>query len=399
MKYILNLYRNAYSGLSPSTWWLSLVLVINRSGTMVVPFMTLYLTQSKHYNIAKAGTVMAMFGAGAVCGGLLGGKLTDKLGFYNVQIGGLLCGGIMFLILGNMDSYPAILACTFLLALLNDTFRPANATAVAHYSKEENRIRSFSLNRLSNNLGWAVGGALGGIIAARNYHLLFWIDGITNMLAAILLLIVLAPSRNATTPAHKDRSKVAPTRLPYHDTGYLLFIVFTILFGCMFYQMFATLPVFFNQKLHLSPIRIGIVMAFNGLLIVLFEMALIYKLEPRNIHIRIITTGVLILGLSFVTYNLLPGAFVLALFATTLLTAGEMLAMPFMNLIWVKRTDHTNRGQYAGLYTVAWSIAQVAGPFAGTQIAQHYSFNLLWWLLGGLSICLAIGIKLIRLKA
>ena len=143
MKYITNLYRNAYSGLSPSTWWLSLVLVINRSGTMVVPFMTLYLTQSKHYNIAKAGTVMAMFGAGAVCGGLLGGKLTDKLGFYNVQIAGLVCGGIMFLILGYMDQYPAILACTFLLALLNDTFRPANATAVAHYSKEENRIRSF----------------------------------------------------------------------------------------------------------------------------------------------------------------------------------------------------------------------------------------------------------------
>ncbi len=399
MKYITTLYKNAYSGLSPSTWWLSLVLVINRSGTMVVPFMTLYLTQSKHYNIAKAGTVMAMFGAGAVCGGLLGGKLTDKLGFYNVQIAGLVCGGFMFLILGNMDQYPAILACTFLLALLNDTFRPANATAVAHYSKEENRIRSFSLNRLSNNLGWAVGGAAGGIIAARNYHLLFWIDGITNILAAILLLIVLSPSRNATTPAHKDRQKAVATRLPYQDTGYLLFIVFTILFGCMFYQMFATLPVFFNQKLHLSPAHIGMVMALNGILIVLFEMALIYKLEPRNIHISIITTGVLVLGLSFVTYNLLPGTFILALFATTLLTAGEMLAMPFMNLMWVKRTDNTNRGQYAGLYTVAWSIAQVAGPFAGTQIAQHYSFNLLWWLLGGLSVCLAIGIKLIRMKA
>ena len=140
-------------------------------------------------------------------------------------------------------------------------------------------------------------------------------------------------------------------------------------------------------------------MALNGMQIVLFEMALIYKLEPRNIHIRIITTGVLLLGLSFVCYNLLPGAFLLAIFATTLLTLGEMLAMPFMNLIWVKRTDNTNRGQYAGLYTVAWSVSQVAGPFTGTQIAQHYSFNLLWWILGGMSVCLAIGIKLIRLKA
>lgn len=396
MTRIITLYKNAYHGLAPATWWLSLVMLINRSGTMVVPFMTLYLTQTKHYNIGKAGIVMATFGAGAVCGGLMGGKLTDKLGFYNVQLGALIAGGIMFLFLGQMDSFPAIVACTFVLAMLNDSFRPANATAIAHYSKEENRIRSFSLNRLSINLGWAVGGALGGFIASKNYHLLFWIDGVTNIFAALLLRSVLSPSRNSITPAHKDRQKIPATRLPYRDVKYLFFVLFTILYGCMFFQIFATLPVFFNQVLHLSPFQIGMIMSFNGLIIVVFEMALVFKLEPKNIHIQLITSGVLLIGCSFVVYNLLPGALSLALFSATILSAGEMLTMPFMNSFWISRTDNTNRGQYAGLYTVAWSVAQITGPFAGSQVVQHYNFTLLWWLIGGLSVVLAIGLKWLK---
>jgi predicted MFS family arabinose efflux permease len=200
MKRIRNLYKNAYSGLSPATLWLSLVMLINRSGTMVVPFMTLYLTQTKHYSIGKSGIVMAIFGAGAICGGFIGGKLTDKLGFYNIQLTSLLCGGVLFIILGQLENFNAICACTFVLATLNESFRPANATAIAQYSNESNRTRCYSLNRLSINLGWAFGGALGGFIASHNYQLIFWIDGFTNIGAAALLVAVLSPSKNSQTP-------------------------------------------------------------------------------------------------------------------------------------------------------------------------------------------------------
>src|ERR1700745_1629343 len=113
MKAIQKAYKSAYSGLSPATWWLSLVMLVNRAGTMVVPFMTLYLTEAKHYPIGKAGIVMSLFGAGAICGGILGGRLTDKLGFYNIQLSALTLGGVLFIILGYMDSFPAICGCTF----------------------------------------------------------------------------------------------------------------------------------------------------------------------------------------------------------------------------------------------------------------------------------------------
>jgi predicted MFS family arabinose efflux permease len=174
MSYVPKIYKNAYAGLSPATWWLSLVMLINRSGTMVVPFMTLYMTQALHYNIAKAGTVMAIFGAGAICGGFLGGKLTDKFGFYNIQLSALLCGGVMFMVLGQMTDFAAICICTFVLAVLNESFRPANSAAIAQYSNEQNRTRCYSLNRLSINLGFALGSAAAQVHPAlRCIHHLF----------------------------------------------------------------------------------------------------------------------------------------------------------------------------------------------------------------------------------
>ena len=360
---------------------------------MVVPFMTLYLTEAKHYPIGKAGMVMAVFGAGAVCGGFIGGRLTDKLGFYNIQLSALTLGGILFIVLGQMDSFPAICGCTFLLATINDSFRPANATAIAQYSKAENRTRSYSLNRLAINLGWAVGGAVGGFIASKNYHLLFWIDGLTNISAALLLRYVLAPSKNNQTPSQKDKIKTTENRSALTDKVYFVFIALTILFGLCFFQLFATIPVFFKQRLHLSPSFIGIVMALNGLLIALFEMAIVFTLEQKKKNIQYIITGTLLVGLSFIVFNIVPGAAALALLSTIIVTAGEMMAMPFMNSFWISRTDHNNRGQYAGLYTAAWSIAQVLGPFIGSQIAQQYGFNTLWWAIGGVSILAAVGFK------
>ena len=144
-------YKNAYSGLSRETWLLSLIMLINRSGTMVIPFMTLYLTSPEMgYSISKAGIVFGLFGAGAFSGAWFGGRLTDKIGFYPVQWVTLLGGGILFIVLGQMKTYPLICVFTFLLSFVNESFRPANSTAIAFYSKESNRTRSYALNRLPN---------------------------------------------------------------------------------------------------------------------------------------------------------------------------------------------------------------------------------------------------------
>ena len=398
MQRVLQLYRNAYSGLAPSTWWLSLVMLINRSGTMVIPFMTLYITQKLGYSIEQAGWVVALFGAGAVCGGFIGGKLVDKVGFYYIQICALTGGGILFMILGQMRSYSMICLFSFILAMINDMFRPANSAAIAHYSKEENRTRSFSLNRLSINLGWAVGAGMGGFIAAKSYELLFWIDGCTNIGAALLLYFVLAPSKNKASKHVVNTIKNPDVRSAYKDKPYLVFFALTVLYAFCFFQLFTTLPVYYREKLHLPESFIGVTMSLNGVIIAISEMVLIHKLEGRRHILHYIMIGVFMVSLSFIVFNILPGAEMLAIVSMLINTMGEMLSMPFMNTYWISRTVNENRGQYAGMYTIAWSLAQVMGPAFGAWIAGSFGFTILWWIIGGILMATALGFKWLERK-
>lgn len=386
----ISLYKNAYGGLSKSTWWLALVMLINRSGTMVIPFMTMYLTQHLKASISQAGFVMSMFGSGAVIGALIGGKLSDKFGAYYIQICTLIGGGVMFIILGQMHSYPAICVSTFILAFINEAFRPANSVAVALYSSNENRTRSFSLNRLAINLGWALGGAVGGILASFDYSYLFWVDGCSNICAAIILYLVLAPSRNAASiknPVNKNSA----SRSAFTDHNYLFFIIGTFLFALCFFQLFTTLPVFYKVKFNLSVLYIGMLMALNGLIISFFEMIIIFKLEGKRPILHYISVGVILVGLSFLSLTI-PGFNVslLAMLSIIIITIGEILSMPFMNSYWISRTSESNRGQYASLYTVGWASAQAAGPYLGSLVAQHFSYNVLWVTIFAITILLCM---------
>lgn len=385
-------YRNAYAGLSRSTWLLSLVMLINRSGTMVVPFMTLYLTSPEMgYSIGQAGFVFGLFGFGAFTGAWCGGKLTDRIGYYPVQLITLIGGGILFMILGQVKTYPLICLFTFLVSFVGEAFRPANSAAVAFYSKEENRTRSYALNRLAINIGWAVGSAMGGILAKINYELLFWVDGSTNIAAALLLWAMLKPVKQE--PSSTKSAVEKPVVSAYRDKTYLVFIGITMLFAACFFQIFTNLPVYFRKNLHLSEPYIGFLMAINGVIIALIEMVMVYKLEGKRNNLFYITTGVMLAGFSFWLLNIPGPGMLIALLMIVIITFGEIFAMPFMNTYWIARTQSSNRGQYAGLYVMAWSAAQTLGPMGGAQLAQYHGFNLLWWITGGLSLIAAFSFR------
>lgn len=382
MPSLLRLYKNAYKGLSRETWFLSLVILINRSGTMVIPFMTMYATQKLGFSIAQAGFLMSFFGLGSIIGAYAGGKITDAIGYHKVQLFSLVGGGIMFIIVGYLTAYVSLCIGILVLSIINESFRPANAAAVAAYSQPENRTRSYSLNRLAINLGWAFGGSIGGFLAARNYHALFWVDGLTNISAAVLLVMVL--NKPAEAEANLLKAKEISTLTvssAYKDRQYLGFIGLTILFAFCFFQMFTMLPVFYKTQLHISENEIGILMAINGLLIAFIEMVLVYNLERRNTPLKFISYGVWLVAVSYVLFNLLQGRFMLALLSILIITVGEMLSMPFMNTYWISRSSESNRGQYAALYSMSWATSQIAAPSIGGWIADTYSFNMLFWVL------------------
>lgn len=360
---------------------------------MVLPFMTLYLTSKDvGRTLAEAGVVMGLFGLGSIIGAYFGGKFTDRIGFFKVQMVALIFGGILFMVLGQLKNYHLICLCTFLLSFVNEAFRPANSSAIAFYSRPENRTRSYSLNRLAINLGWAVGASLGGLIAAINYELLFWVDGCTNLTAAVLLFVFLKPARIIPASEEKHVEEAVPVnQSAYRDKTYMLFIFLSTLFGLCFFQMFTTIPKYFRDNLFLGEDYIGFIMAVNGILIVVVEMVLVYVLEQKNKTVFLISLGTFICALSFFSL-LLPGnAKWITLFMILLITIGEMTAMPFMNTYWAARSNEKNRGQYAALYSMSWGIGQALGPFLCSKLVDATDFQTLFIVLGCVLLAVTFG--------
>ena len=375
MNKIFNNYINTFKGLSREVWWLSLITFINRSGTMVIPFLSLYLNKSLDISISNIGWIMSFFGLGSLVGTWIGGKLTDKIGYYKVMFVSLVLTGIFFVLLQYIATFEGFCIGIFLVMLVADSFRPAMFVALSAYSKPENKTRSVTLVRLAINLGFSAGPAIGGlIITGIGYQGLFWVDGVTCFLAAVLLLQVLHPKKVKI----QDEVKVEHPVSAYSDKAFWVFFIAMFIFGFVFLQYFSTMPLYYKDAHFLSELEIGLLMGFNGLFIFLFEMPLIKWLEDsKKSKVKLIAMGLFLVAMSFVVLNLTSwiGILILGMF---LMTIGEMIAFPFSNAFAVERAKKGNQGEYMALYSISFSLAHIFSHNAGMQMLDKFGFEFTW---------------------
>jgi len=380
---IFKAYHNSFKGLSVQIWWLSLITLINRAGTMVVPFLSLYLIEDLDFTLSDVGWIMSAFGLGSVCGSWLGGKLTSKIGFYKVMFWSLFLSGIMFVGLEYIQSFVGLCVGVFLLLLVADTFRPALFVAVATYCKPENRTRSITLIRLAINLGFSLGPAAGGaIIYAMGYAGLFWIDGITCMAAALLFVYLL----NERKKGNETKKEVIKKKgSPYKDKAYLVFLGALLLIGFTFLQYFSTIPLFYSEVHHLSEQEIGWLMSLNGLVIFLIEMPLVAFFEnERFSKYRILVISTLLFALSFFVLNM-SSWFGVLVFGMVFMTVGEMLNFPFLNAFAMDRAEkNNNQAEYMALFTMSFSVAHIFGHNSGMHLIDTFGYEITWYIMGGL---------------
>lgn len=393
---MVSLFRNAFGGLSREVWLLSVVMLINRSGTMVIAFMTVYLTQKLGFSVERTGFVMVAYGLGSFCGTLTGGKLTDKIGYYHVQFWSLLLGGMMFLITVQTHDFYTLCVLAFLLSAFGEAYRPANSASIADFSTSETFTRSVSLIRLAINLGWAIGPAVGGFLASRNYEWLFYVDGVTNIVAAGLVWGFLRSTKRKKK-TKQETHIIDPKDSVYRDKIYLVFIVLVTMYGIAFFQLFTIGPLFYKQECGLSETQIGYLLGLNGLLVVIVEMILIYKIDGKYDKLSLIMFGVFLVVINYVIF-LFTHNYWLLVIGIVFATFSEIFAMPYMNTFSIERSKPHNRGEYSGLYSMTWSLANVSAPLFSTQIIAHLGFNVLWYVLGSFGLLSAIGFWFLKRK-
>ena len=383
---IIEAYRRAFRGLPSEVWWLSAAALVNRAGTMVLPFLSLYLIKALNLEVSAAKGILFAYGLGTVTGSWLGGRASDRWGSSIVQRVSLMGGGALFFVVPLVTSATWLYVAIFALSAVNDAFRPAVMTAVAAAATTAVRTRALTLLRLASNLGMAVGPATGGLLAAIDYQWLFVVDGISTWLAAAVTIFALRRFR-------PEVARVVPrVRLgawaPLRDGPFVLLLAAVFMLAMALYMIFIVLPLYLEQVLGFAEGTIGWLLAANAVLVAVFEMVLISRLE----HLRKIRLFAIGCALTAVGIGILPlgsGVF-FVLLTVVVWSFGEMLSLPMSNAIVADRGDQAGQtGAYMGYYTLSFSLAGLAAPLVGLTIWDIFGPDAVWYSGGAAGLLLA----------
>ncbi len=379
------IYVDSFKGLSKEVWILALVILVNRSGMMVLPFLALYSTDELGFTIVQAGIVTGTYGAGSLVGSWFGGWLTDRIGFFKVLVASLLLGGLGMASLLLFDQFVPLCIAIFITSVLADSSRPPLMAAISLFSKPENQTRAISLVRMALNLGISIGPAVAGFLAGGiGYHWLFILDGVTCMLASFPLLFWLDRSKaREQTP---EGEKLTKERSVYRDYIYIIFLVVAGINIMAFMQIMSTAPLYFKEVLLLTEFQIGIFFTFNGILVFLFEMPLVSFSQKMWTPFRSMIIGAILISFGHLALNLQAHWLIIIVLYNTLISFGEIINFPFGNSISLARAPQAQKGKYMGLWAMMFSTTFILAPILGTQLVEHFGFTSTWYAMAVISL-------------
>lgn len=344
-----------------AVWVLFFGTFLNKFGTFVVPFLTLYLTR-QGYTVGQTGLAIGAYGAGNLAASLLGGHLADYLGRRKTIVLSMFSGAIMMLLLSQAHDYPVILAFTLLAGLTNESYRPASTALLADLVLPHRRITAISTLRMAYNAGFAFGPATAGFLAAYGFGWLFAGDAATSALygfvALLLLPRILSTSQNIVGWGHA-------LEVVRRDHKLHQLLLANLATGILFCQPISTLGLYVTHQ-GFSGAVYGVVLSLNGALIVMVELPLTTftrKFPAR----RAMAVGYTLIGTGF-CLNAFAHTVPALVLCMIIFTVGEMVAIPTSAAYLVNLAPPDMRGRYLGVSGLAWSTAAIIGPGLGMKL-------------------------------
>lgn len=368
-------------------WVLVLGTFVNRFGSFVYPFLTIFLGR-QGMSFAEIGAVIAGYGGGALLAGLAGGWFTDRFGRKHTIVAGTFANAVFVFGLYFASSTPALALLTLLAGLSGGFYHPASTALVADLVPVEQRLAAYAVLRQAGNAGFAFGTAAAGFLVNHSTFWLFAGDAISTATFGVIAMLMLPHGLRFTSVQARWGEAVAHIR---RDSRFWALFAAQTLTALIFSQFASSYALeVTDRQLRFGPLSpeqiFGMLIGWNGVLVMLLELPLTrvtQRFNPRHA----MCAGYLLLGIGFSLNAVAPGLTGLFV-AMTIFTIGEMFAMPMLSTWVAHLAPESMRGRYIGALSTAWSGAGMCGPAIGLQV-YGYNPTLLWLGCGVLGICAA----------
>ncbi|WP_374774637.1 MFS transporter [Streptomyces sp. NBC_01310] len=392
--------RESVSGLPRAFWWLWTSTLVNRLGAFVATFMTLYLTLERGYSASFAGLVVALHGLGGVISSLVAGVMTDRLGRRPTLLAAQASTAFSVALLGFMEHPAAIAAVALLVGMTSNASRPAVAAMMADIVRPEDRVRAFALNYWAINLGFGISAMAAGLIAEYSYLAGFLGEAALTLACAVLVFVKLPESRpgarqtGATAATGKGAGADAGAEpaiglgTVLRDGHFMGVVGLSFLISLIFTQGSVGLPVAMGAA-GFSPGDYGLVIAVNGLLIVLLQIPVTAFIEHRDPQ-KLLVVSALLAGYGFALTAFAGSLWAYAL-TVCVWTLAEIVNSPTQMGLVARLSPVRGRGRYQGMYSMSWAVASLVAPLMAGVVIDRYGAGWLWGATGVLGTVAGAG--------
>jgi MFS family permease len=362
-------------GFPATFWWLWIGMLVNRLGGFVYAFLALYLTARRGFSPGQAGLVVALYGLGQTLAAPIGGVLADRIGRRATILLGTLGGATAMLQLGFATHALHIILSVALLGLVGELYRPAVQASIADLVPPADRTRAFGYLYWGINLGWAFAASVAGLVAGWSFLGLFVGDAVTTLIFGAIIFLRVPETR--PQQATVARGGIGRDFLaPFRDGRLTGFLGIQLLVVLVFLQ--APVALSLDMRAHgLSTRTFGLLVALNGVLIVVFQPLGMRILGQGRSPSRALALAAVLTGVGFGVNGLAGGWPVYAL-SVVLWSAGEIVFSGVVPGVIAELSPPSLRGGYQGANNLSWGVATCAAPILGGAVLGHLGPRVLW---------------------
>lgn len=374
-------------GLPADVWIIFATTLVNRVGTMALPFLALYLTRRLGYPPGLAGFALTVYGFGGLISAPVAGRLSDRVGALRVMQVSLVLSGVILLLVPQAHSLPLVFGLILIWAMSTEAVRPASMAALAGATPGPQRQAAIALNRLAINLGMSVGPVVGGFLATVSFTMLFVVDGVTSIAGALVLTALLS-RRSIPLDLEPGAGTAIAGIAVLRNRQMLIFMLGLFLAATTFFQWEAALPIYLDRDLGLPASFFGLLFLVNTGLIIVLEVPL--NLATARWPARYaLALGALLIATGFGALAFVTGPRTVAL-TVVIWTFGEMILLPASATYAADLAPADRRGEYMAAYHVAFGLGLTFGPWAGTLFMERFGAPALWVAAFGCGACAAV---------
>ncbi|PWB74524.1 MAG: hypothetical protein C3F07_07265 [Anaerolineales bacterium] len=378
----------------PRVFWILVVITfVDRiGGALIFPFFALYLTSKFGVGMTDVGVLFATFSLSSFAGSAIGGALTDRFGRKGIIIFGLIASSMSSVAMGLTGSFQMFFVLALFVGILADVAGPAHQAMVADILPEEKRADGYGILRVAFNLSVTIGPAIGGLLAAKSYLLLFITDAAVSLLTVVLISLFIPETKPQAHPG-EPQPTVASSFAGYgkvlRDSAFMLFLGAVMLQVLTYMNMNTTLGVFLRNEHGTSEWHYGMLLSLNAAMVVLMQFPITRRITKYP-PMLMMAFGTVLYAIGFAMYGFVSVYFMFVL-AMVIITVGEMIVSPVSQALVASFAPEDMRGRYMAVSGFSWGIPFAVGPYLAGLIIDGPNPNYLWYVAGFIGLLSTIG--------